>query len=701
MNSNRTLLSLLLLPITLLAANTVSLSTTKELRQAIFDNSISNQTFSLSATFITNFGPLVFLEDASGGMCVDARKLPLARIYQLKPGDKISITGKLNLSEHGRPEAFCESLTLISAGNPTPSRKATGQEIATGTWDYRAITIQGTIIDAFADEIDPGYIYFSIACDGYILLNAQKISEFSTQKSRELIGSYVEISGICDPLPHTRRKPVRRMLHSVKSFQILSPAKTNVFDNPTAKHALPPLNDIRAIPDRRTFKGHVLVIWKGNNALLQSHGATHTENVRVSFASDCLPKCGTHIEVSGFPGSDTYEPTLQRADWRPTDAQPLLEKATPQQTSIKQLKADEQGRHRFHPYLINRLVTVRGRVRTSPDLPHNPTIILEDDNIFLTVDVTACPQIFSDSPNGCTIDVTGYLIPDINECTPTIIFPEIKDLFVAIRSPDDILIVARPPWWTPFRLFVAILILVIVIVGIVFWNVMLRRLAERRGRELAAETVSHAEANMRTFERTRLAVELHDALSQNLTGVAMRIQAAEQYAEGASPELTENLSIAERTLKSCRTELKNCLWDLRNQALEEATIDGAIRLTLKPYLSNVTLALRFNVPRSRVTDNTTHTLLRIIRELAVNGIRHGHASEIKIAGSIEDNVLKFSVADNGCGFDPNLCPSVDQGHFGLEGIRERIRLMSGTMTVKSQPGQGSKTTIALHMPKEC
>ena len=81
-------------------------------------------------------------------------------------------------------------------------------------------------------------------------------------------------------------------------------------------------------------------------------------------------------------------------------------------------------------------------------------------------------------------------------------------------------------------------------------------------------------SELKTGERTRLAVELHDSLAQNLTGVAMEIEAAiRSGGDGASPHLT----IADKALKSCRTELRNALWDLRNQALEEPVMKDAIR----------------------------------------------------------------------------------------------------------------------------
>ena len=63
--------------------------------------------------------------------------------------------------------------------------------------------------------------------------------------------------------------------------------------------------------------------------------------------------------------------------------------------------------------------------------------------------------------------------------------------------------------------------------------------------------------------------------------------------------------------------------DAMYQALEEKSMDKAIERTLLPYVNDSRIAVRFNVPRTRLSDNTAHMLLCIIRELVSNAVRHG------------------------------------------------------------------------------
>ena len=244
---------------------------------------------------------------------------------------------------------------------------------------------------------------------------------------------------------------------------------------------------------------------------------------------------------------------------------------------------------------------------------------------------------------------------------------------VTARSDESARVTKLPRYLTATNAFLAISGAAILMLFVLAWNTLLRR----------------------HIDRTRLSVELHDTISQMLTGISLELDAARDFAHSDAKEMNRHLDLAARSLVSCRNDLRNCMWDLRNQTLDDVTMDDAIRRTLAPHLSGASLAVRFAVDRELFSDTTALAILRIVRELVTNAVRHGKATSVKVAGCLEDDRLLFSVTDNGCGFDPDAAPGVEQGHFGLQGIAERTEQLNGEMKITSSPGKGTKALVSI------
>lgn len=273
--------------------------------------------------------------------------------------------------------------------------------------------------------------------------------------------------------------------------------------------------------------------------------------------------------------------------------------------------------------------------------------------------------------------------------------PHIRALTLVLRGKDDIKIIAHPPWLTPARFAVILSAMAGVLILFLIWNTSLRIMVERRGRELARKQIEATNARFKTIERTRLATELHDSVVQNLTGAAMEIRAAQAALQQKDKDSAPHLDIALKTINSSRAELRNCIWDLRNEALEKNDIEESIRITLRPHLPESQLLIRFCVPRRKIPDNVFHNILCIIRELVVNAVRHGQAKRIKITGTLDKDRLIFSVSDNGVGFDPHNRPGMEQGHFGIEGVMERVKSLDGGIDITSALGDGTSVTVKI------
>ena len=562
----------------------------------------------------------------------------------------------------------------------------------------RLVSIEGTVHDAFRDEIDPLYS-FIVLNSGGVIVYAILFSESVTSAELDaLVGSAVSVVGIDDENGLGGRAMIKRLVNidTISDITILPASAADPFDVPPISEPALPRGATLSESSRRRANGHVVAVWDAASSALISTG--NGELLRVDLRTPPAPRYGECVEVVGLPETDLYRVNLTRAIWRPAPCRPFVEEA-PVDVTAEQLVSSRSDVTIKNAMLHGRAVRIRGVVRGLPAIGlERGKVYLESEQSLIPVDASSCPEAFDGVSAGCLVEVSGTFVNDTENWRPNRVLPQIREVLIAVRRPGDVRVLARPPWWTPGRLLVLVGALVAVIFGVFAWNVALRRRAELRGKELAAEQVSHVTSKLKVYERTRLAVELHDSLSQTLTGVSMGIDSALDIAGDMSEELKRQLEYTSKAIEACRTELRNCLWDLRSQALEESDMNAAIQLALSQIVSRTTLNVRFEVPRSRLSDRTAHTILRIIRELAANAVRHGNATSIKIAGSIDGGKLRFSVTDNGNGFDPERAPGVAEGHFGLEGIRERVGHLDGEVDIRSSQGHGAKVTIAFEIP---
>ena len=596
-------------------------------------------------------------------------------------------------------------LAAVQSAATDDFRPATIAEIANGAIMHGvAVCVKGVIADAFQDETNRRYVFLLLR-DGqdsvYVGIEVGSPSDYA--KVIPLIGARVTIRGttfhfIGQKRIHTGRSLIVRGLDSIT---VLTPAP-DPFAVPQIDIS-PYVNpEVFARTSRRRTTGQVLAVWEPRSFLIRTkRGYWQTTNLvlRVECTDERLPACGDSVEVAGLPETDLYRINLTRAVWRPAPPMEFPAESALAVTARSILTGDV-SREGIDYLLQGRLVRLVGVVQALPnDVAREKIVYVDNDGVTVPIDVSGLREGPGDIRLSSTVEVTGVCVFDLDNWRPNAVFPQIKGFRIIPRTARDIRVVAVPSRWTTARLVTTLGVVLLVLVVIVIWNLTLHRLVERRGRELAAESVAHAESDLKFFERTRLAVELHDSIAQYMTGAAMEVRAAIQAHAAKDPKTADHLHVALQAINSSRDELRNCIWDLRNNALESSDPNDAIALALAPHLGDVKLTARFNVPRERFSDNAMHAIICIVRELTVNAIRHGGATEVRIAGAIEDGKLLCSVRDNGCGFKPEEAPGMEQGHFGLQGIRERLKERRGTLTLESAPGAGTKATLSIELPK--
>ena len=571
---------------------------------------------------------------------------------------------------------------LAAADEPTDVLAA---EFGVRPPEQPLLRLTGVVTGVFDDDIDPDWVWLAVRDTSGTATVAVRKSLLPMTNALSIVDAEISVTGTTGGPQAYRR--------TVAAYICLT-------DTPPVIHTpAPDWNDIpyhssrRDSAHRRRHKGTVAAVTR--SAFYLRHGLKV-----IPRAGEIPPKAGDAVIVAGFFSPSDPGSVVTEAIVRP-DPKPVAHTDPPRKaiTDVERLFHDSNGRARIDVRRNMSLVRLRGYVAARSESERDgATFELTCGRRTVLVDASAFPEDAADVLPGCRVEVSGVALFEF-EREPAGVFPVFQRVSVVPRTASDIRILARPPWWTPQRLSLVIIFLVIVLAALTVLAQMLWKLASRRAKEAYHDRIARAHAESRTAERTRLATDLHDSLAQNLTGVTLQIDAARK-ARTLKPEaLATHLDTAERMLSSCRTELRRCLWDLRYEALDLPDLAEAIRQTVEPVRENAAVTIEVNARRSLLDDIQTHAALSIIRELVSNAVRHGAAKSIRIHGEIAAQALEVNVTDDGCGFNPGNAPGMAEGHFGLVGIRDRLRALGGSIRFTSSAGQGCRAELNIPLAK--
>lgn len=208
-------------------------------------------------------------------------------------------------------------------------------------------------------------------------------------------------------------------------------------------------------------------------------------------------------------------------------------------------------------------------------------------------------------------------------------------------------------------------------------------------------------------ERQRLAGDLHDTITQNLTGILMHLENAD-YAAQASADPQPHLDLARQVARDALAETRRFLWDMRevremhalnptppeHRAFVDSVRDLAGRWSRAASIP-VDIACTGSVqPLPREVETAA---LRIVQEALTNVAKHARASTVRLTLSFMPALLVLDINDDGCGFVPSSQPPESPaGHFGLTSMRLRCEQLGGGLTLESAPGEG--TTLVAEFP---
>ena len=196
-------------------------------------------------------------------------------------------------------------------------------------------------------------------------------------------------------------------------------------------------------------------------------------------------------------------------------------------------------------------------------------------------------------------------------------------------------------------------------------------------------------------ERNRLALELHDAVSQKLFSLVLSAEAATMLLDRDPAAARERVARLRVLAQEALDELRALIFELRPPDLDNDGVAGVLRKHVEMLRRQSSVSIDLDVddlPRELSRDRE---MLRVAQEALHNALRHAAATRVTVRLQHRDDRAVLEVADDGRGFDPTA-GALRATSLGLTSMEERASRLDGVLTIVSTPGRG--TTVRLEVP---
>lgn len=502
-----------------------------------------------------------------------------------------------------------------------------------------------------------------------------------------------------------------------EDFIVIEAEQADPFEEPVL-----PVNNIaqyrrgRHAEQRVRVRGVITLQRPGEELFLQDA----TGGLRIETAQRAGHAVGDPVEAVGFVEYEEHLPVLRDAVLRRLPGAAAV-------VSARVVPFAEIARGEHH----GESIVLRGRILHRSTRPHTrrdgrvegfmTTWLVQGAEITFTMEHLGAEEnaVMAGVPVGSLVEAEGVCVSTIDAVA------RLTTLRLLLPDPPRVRVIARPSWLTPARLLIGLAALSVGLVILAAWlltvakkNARLRGLVreleqaqgelqeahdtleqkvEERSAQLQVEMTARKTAELQfkavLAERTRLARDLHDTLEQTLAGIALRLNTAAKLAR-RDPEASDtHLQLARNWLHQSQVGLRRSIWDLRSRELEQFDLANALKCSADLLVQGTDIALEFEArgEAQGLPEVVEENVLRIGQEALTNIAKHAQAARVRIALELQPDVLRLCVEDDGVGFTPGTKPA--DGHFGLTGMEERAKRLSGRLSVTSEPGRGTRIVV--------
>ena len=246
-------------------------------------------------------------------------------------------------------------------------------------------------------------------------------------------------------------------------------------------------------------------------------------------------------------------------------------------------------------------------------------------------------------------------------------------------------------------------IIPIVIFVITYVSLYMRQLEARERAQSLANELEKANQQLSEYaaqvedlsianERQRMARELHDTLSQGLTGIILQLEAVEAHL--VNDRVEKAITIVRNAMGQARStlaEARQVIDDLRSE--QAGDLETALRMEVSRFRHATDIPCELELrDLADIPQIVQEALLRNISEGLTNIARHAKAGHVNVQVLNRGGELYIVLVDDGHGFDVENTPP---GHYGLIGMRERVRSLGGDLAIESEVGTGTRLEMRI------
>jgi signal transduction histidine kinase len=654
-----------------------------------------------------------FVQDATGGVFVE-------NLYRTAPapGELVRVEGFTHPGAFA-PIITAPQITALGTAELPPARTVTIEDLKTGAEDSQRVEVTGVVRTA---RIEKSRLRVDLSVLGNRLQVHARVPAGVPPES--LVAARVRVRGTAA----THYIGVLRHMTSVavyvprdEDLVVLEPERADPFASDII-----PVNAVAQY--RHGHRAEQRVHVRGTVTFRDAQGEIYLQDESGGIRTIAAPPTanfgpGQMVDAVGFIEYDGYLPLLRDAVYRPLAAPPAP--VPPRAVALTEIA---RGQHHAE------LVTLKGHILdriTRPEFGPDgrpagvvTSWFVQGDGMSFTIDHAAPEENsqLAEIPSGSVIEADGLMVSTVDATG------KVTSLRLLLPAPASLRVLQRPSWFTPARLLAGLGLVSLVLLVVVAWlltvarkNAALRRVVrqleqaqrelqeahdtleqkvEERSAQLQVEMTARRADELQfkavLAERTRLARDLHDTLEQTLAGIALRLNAAAKLARRDPEASDEHLQRARSWLHQSQVDLRRSIWDLRSRELEQFDLAGALKRSAELMVEGTGMTLDFQAEGAArgLPEVVEENVLRIGQEALTNVGKHAHAKQVTVRLTVEPGVLRLLVQDDGAGFEQETMPG--EGHFGLVGMTERAKRLSGGIVVRSAPGRG--TTLILEVP---